>query len=100
MSLELDVYQIIKRPIITEKTTKLKEENKYVFEVHPKANKQMIKNAVEKLFNVKVLDVKTMNMKGKLRRLGRFEGYKPNWKKAIVKLAKGQTIKLLEELRT
>ncbi len=97
--MSVDIYKIIKRPIITEKTTRLKEENKYVFEVDIKATKNDIKQAVEKLFNVDVEDVHTCIIKGKLRRYGRYEGYKSDWKKAIVKLKPGQTIKLLEELK-
>jgi large subunit ribosomal protein L23 len=94
-----DIYKIIKRPIITEKTTNLKKQNKYVFEVDINATKSQIKQAVEKLFNVDVVDVRTMIMKGKLRRYGRYEGYKPDWKKAIVTLKSGQIIKQIEELQ-
>jgi large subunit ribosomal protein L23 len=94
-----DIYKIIKRPIITEKTTNLKKQNKYVFEVDINATKSQIKQAVEKLFNVNVVDVRTMIMKGKLRRYGRYEGYKPDWKKAIVTLKSGQIIKQIEELQ-
>ena len=94
-----DIYKIIKRPIITEKTTNLKKQNKYVFEVNINATKSQIKQAVEKLFNVDVVDVRTMIMKGKLRRYGRYEGYKPDWKKAIVTLKSGQIIKQIEELQ-
>ncbi len=94
-----DIYKIIKRPIITEKTTNLKKQNKYVFEVDINATKSQIKQAVEKLFNVDVVDVRTMIMKGKLRRYGRYEGYKPDWKKALVTLKSGQIIKQIEELQ-
>jgi len=94
-----DIYKIIKRPIITEKTTNLKKQNKYVFEVDINATKSQIKQAVEKLFNVDVVEVRTMIMKGKLRRYGRYEGYKPDWKKAIVTLKSGQIIKQIEELQ-
>lgn len=97
--MSIDIYKVIKRPILTEKTVRLKEENKYVFEVSLSATKNDIKRAIEKLFNVDVVDVHTCIMKGKLRRYGRYEGYRPDWKKAIVKLAKGQTIKLLEEMK-
>ncbi len=97
--MSVDIYKIIKRPIITEKTTKLKQQqNTYVFEVDINATKSMIKQAVEKLFNVEVEDVRTMIMKGKLRRYGRFEGYRPDWKKAYVKIKKGQSIKQIDEL--
>lgn len=97
--MSIDIYKVIKKPILTEKTVRLKEENKYVFEVSLSATKNDIKLAIEKLFNVDVIDVHTCIMKGKLRRYGRYEGYRPDWKKAIVKLAKGQTIKLLEEMK-
>ncbi len=94
-----EFYKIIKRPIITEKTTNLKKQNKYIFEVDINANKSQIKQALEKLFNVDVKEVKTIIMKGKLRRYGKYEGYRPDWKKAIVKLKPGQTIKQIEELQ-
>jgi large subunit ribosomal protein L23 len=94
-----EIYKIIKRPIITEKTTNLKKQNRYVFEVDINATKPQIKQAVEKLFNVDIVEVRTMIMKGKLRRYGRYEGYRPDWKKAIVKLKPGQTIKQIEELQ-
>lgn len=97
--MSVDIYSVIKRPIITEKTTRLKQYGIYVFEVDINATKPMIKQAVEKLFNVDVVDVKTMVMKGKLRRYGRYEGYQPDWKKAMVKLKKGQTIKQIDELQ-
>jgi large subunit ribosomal protein L23 len=92
-----DLYQIIKRPVITEKSTALKEElNQVVFEVDPKANKLEIKEAVEKLFNVKVLKVRTIKVKGKKRRLGRLEGKEKDWKKAIVTLRPGDRIEFFE----
>ncbi|MCD6320183.1 MAG: 50S ribosomal protein L23 [Candidatus Desulfofervidaceae bacterium] len=92
-----DIYQIIKRPLITEKTTLHKETlNKVTFEVDPKANKIEIKEAVEKLFNVKVLDVHTLKMKGKKRRMGRFQGKEKDWKKAIVTLRPGDHIEFFE----
>lgn len=96
--MSLDIYSVIKRPIVTEKTTRLKQHGIYVFEVDINATKPLIKEAVEKLFNVDVIDVKTMIMKGKLRRYGRYEGYRSDWKKALVKLKKGQTIKQIDEL--
>lgn len=89
---------IILKPVITEKTTELMEENKYVFYVDRRANKPEIKNAIQKLFNVKVDKVRTMNLKGKFRRMGRYEGYKPRRKKAIVTLKEGDSIKIFEEL--
>ncbi|GAB7387294.1 50S ribosomal protein L23 [Bacillaceae bacterium] len=79
-------HDIIKRPIITEKSTDLMNEKKYVFEVDIKANKTEIKQAVEKIFGVKVAKVNTMRVPGKKKRFGRFEGKTSEWKKAIVKL--------------
>jgi large subunit ribosomal protein L23 len=97
--MSIDIYKIIKRPIITEKTTKLKQQqNSYVFEVDINATKSQVKEAIEKLFNVDVEDVRTIIIKGKLRRYGRYEGYKPDWKKAIVKIKQGQNIKQIDEL--
>ncbi|MBX6352461.1 MAG: 50S ribosomal protein L23 [Thermoflavifilum sp.] len=82
----MDPRDLIKRPVITERSTELMEQRKYVFEVDPRANKVEIRQAVEKLFGVKVEKVNTMNVPRKRKRVGRFEGYKPAWKKAIVKL--------------
>lgn len=87
----MTVYDIIKRPIVTEKAVGKKEsENTLCFEVLPDANKSQIKSAVEHIFKVKVAEVRTENMDGKLRRRGRFAGYKPNWKKAYVRLKAGE----------
>ena len=89
-------YQIIHRPIITEKSTRLMDtDNKYIFRVDARANKMEIGEAVEKLFNVKVVGVTTMNVRGKPRRV-RFgqEGKRSDWKKAIVKLKEGDSIEL------
>lgn len=97
--MSFDPRSIIKRHIVTERTTRLKEANsEYVFEVDKKANKHAIKEAVEKAFSVKVADVRTMLMPGKLRRMGRFEGKSATWKKAIVKLRDKQTIGMFENL--
>jgi large subunit ribosomal protein L23 len=86
-------YDILKAPIITEQTTKLIEsQNKYTFKVDRKANKVEIKNAVESIFSVKVLSVNTLNVLPKFKRMGKHEGYKSAYKKAIVKLAEGQKI--------
>jgi len=94
-----DPYQIIIRPIITEKSMRLKEEeNKYTFEVHPKATKKDIKDAIEKLFNVKVEKVNTINVKGKRKRIGRYWSKKKDWKKAIVKLKEGYRIEFFESI--
>ena len=87
------VYEVVKRPIISEKSTALAEvAGKYVFEVAVAANKHEIRDAVQKLFNVKVREVRTMTMHGKVKRVGRFEVKRPNWKKALVTLAEGQKI--------
>jgi large subunit ribosomal protein L23 len=86
-----DIYSVIKRPIITEKALDLKEEKRTLcFEVNVHANKQEVKQAVEKLFKVKVDTVTIMNFLGKERRRGRYTGFKPDWKKAYVKLKAGE----------
>ena len=83
----LEPYQVVLRPLITEKATHLSERhNAYTFEVNPNANKTEIKEAVEVLFNVKVADVRTQNRRGKLRRYRLKVGRMRNWKKAIVAL--------------
>ena len=85
-------YDIIYAPIITEKSALMANENKYVFKVSPKANKTEIKQAIEKIFKVKVVEISTMNEKTKKRRVGRYSGLTNRSKKAIVKLADGQSI--------
>jgi large subunit ribosomal protein L23 len=86
-------HSIIRYPSITEKNTASRNaQNKYVFEVLCNATKLQIKKAVESIFNVKVLSVNTMVVKGKLKRMGKFSGYQSDWKKAIVRLAEGQAI--------
>ncbi|MCX8109623.1 MAG: 50S ribosomal protein L23 [Syntrophorhabdaceae bacterium] len=93
----MNEYDIVLRPIITEKSTLLKENgNQYVFEVHRDANKIEIKKAVEKLFKVKVLSVQISVVEGKKKRLGRFFGKRPDWKKAIVKLSPKDKIGIFE----
>ena len=92
-------HSILRYPSITEKNTQLRtSQNKFVFDVLPKATKPQIKQAVEKLFGVKVLSVNTMVVKGKKKRQGRTMGYRPDWKKAIIKLAAGQTISKFGEV--
>jgi len=84
-------YQIIRRPVITEKGLGVKEsESTLVFEVSSKASKTEIKNAVQSIFKVKVDTVRTANFAGKERRRGKFTGYRPDWKKAYVRLKEGQ----------
>ncbi|MBN2037147.1 MAG: 50S ribosomal protein L23 [Chitinispirillaceae bacterium] len=86
-------HSIIRYPSITEKNTTLRTaQNKYVFEVAEAATKPQIKKAVEKLFNVRVLSVNTVVVKGKKKRMGKYSGYRPDWKKAIVKIMEGQSI--------
>lgn len=92
-------HQLIKGPIITEKSHGLKEMgNKVTLEVDVKANKIEIRKALEELFKVKILSVNTIRMKGKKKRLGRSEGVRPNWKKAVVTLAPGEKLTGLEGL--
>ncbi len=92
-----DPRSIIKRPIVTEKSTKLlQDENKYTFEVALTANKTEIKQAVEAIFKVSVTDVTTMRVLGKTKRMGRYEGKRPDWKKAIVTLKAGDRIEAFE----
>jgi large subunit ribosomal protein L23 len=93
----MNEYDIVVRPIITEKSTLLKDAgNQYIFEVQRDANKIEIKKAVEKLFKVKVVSVHVANMEGKQKRLGRFAGKKPDWKKAVVKLSPKDKITIFE----
>ncbi|MCA6070599.1 MAG: 50S ribosomal protein L23 [Endomicrobium sp.] len=95
----MEIRNIIKRPIVTEKATLLKEkDNKYTFVVNRDANKFQIKQAVESLFNVKVESVHTSNYAGKSKRMGAHSGYKSDWKKAMVKLGAGQEIQMVDEV--
>ncbi|MBE6347391.1 MAG: 50S ribosomal protein L23 [Spirochaetaceae bacterium] len=87
---------ILIEPVLSEKATLLREEGKYVFKVHPDANKYEIKEAVRRLFNVKVVDCTVMNVGGKLKRVRTRPGRTSSWKKAIVRLAPGETIKVFE----
>ena len=86
--------EILKAPVITEKSEIAKQDGKYTFKVDPRANKLEIKEAIEKLFNVKVTSIRTLNVKPKKRRVGRYTGLTNRTKKAIVTLAEGQTIDL------
>lgn len=89
----LHLTQILVRPLITEKNNLARESrNEVVFEVHPDANKPMIAKAVEELFGVKVAEVRTINKAGKARRVGKFSGYRADTKKAVVRVAEGQSI--------
>ncbi|HTL88800.1 MAG TPA: 50S ribosomal protein L23 [Leptolyngbya sp.] len=89
---------LIRRPLITEKATRLLELNQYTFEVMPKASKPDIRAAIEYLFDVKVTGISTMNLPRKKKRVGKYLGYKPQYKKAIVTLAEGDTITLFPEV--
>ncbi|MBW2019425.1 MAG: 50S ribosomal protein L23 [Deltaproteobacteria bacterium] len=93
----MNPYDIIKKPVVTEKGTIQKEaNNQFTFEVDRKANRVEIRHAVEKVFNVRVVKVRTMQMRGKVKRLGRTLGKRHDWKKAIVTLAKGEHIEFFE----
>jgi large subunit ribosomal protein L23 len=93
----MNQYDVILRPIVTEKTSLMKDGwNQYVFEVARTANKIEIAKAVELLFKVKVVSVKVMNMEGKKRRLGKFSGKRPDWRKAVVKLNPKDKISFFE----
>ena len=85
-------YEIIYAPIITEKSAMMEAENKYAFKVDPRANKTEIKQAIESIFNVKVVSITTSNSHPKKRRVGKYTGYVDKYKKAIVKLAEGNSI--------
>jgi large subunit ribosomal protein L23 len=94
-----DPRSVVKRALVSEKgSAMLGKMNTYVFEVSPDSNKVEIGKAVERIFNVKVLSVRTMNMAGKSKRLGVYFGRRASWKKAIVKLKEGQTIDLFEQV--
>ncbi len=89
----MNIYQVLKRPILTEKTDIQRDDDQYVFEVNRRANKLQIKEAVEQIFDVRVLKVNTMTVKPKRRRLGRKTiQTRPAWKRAVVTLAPGERI--------
>ena len=94
----MDATQIIIRPIVSEKSYVLATVNKYTFRVHDDAHKTQIKQAIEELFDVKVLDVKTMSVKGKPKRRGFSSGFRRNWKKAIVEVREGDSIPIFQGL--
>jgi large subunit ribosomal protein L23 len=95
----MTIHDVLVRPLVTEKGITKKEEQRTIcFQVSKDANKIMVKKAVEKLFNVKVAEVRTANFEGKLRRRGRFAGYRSDWKKAYVKIADGQKIPEFTEM--
>jgi large subunit ribosomal protein L23 len=92
----MHLYEVLRRPLVTEKATLLQESGKYAFEVAKGVNKLQIKEAVEQAFKVKVAEVNVMTMPGKTRRMGRREVTSPSWKKAIVTLEPGHKITLFE----
>lgn len=97
--METRFYDIIRRPIITERSMDGQADRKYTFEVAKSASKLDVKNAVEAVFGVKVETVNTMNVRGKQKRVGVHTGFRPSWKKAIVKLAEGsKTIEFFDSL--
>jgi len=92
-----DLSKVIVRPMITEHGTEMRDKyNQYHFRVNPDANKLEIKQAVEHFFGVSVTQVRTMNYRGKIKRMGRFQGKRADWKKAVVTLAAGDSIDLFE----
>ncbi|MDP6824198.1 MAG: 50S ribosomal protein L23 [Dehalococcoidia bacterium] len=92
----MSLFDVLIRPIVTEQSTLLQERGKYVFQVQKGANKADVKAAVEKVFEVTVVDVNTMTIKGKSKRFGPRPVTRPNWKKAVVTLRAGDTIQLFE----
>jgi len=94
----MHLYEVLRRPLITEKNTTLQAQGKYVFEVAGEATKHQVKQAVEKAFKVKVTAVNVMTVPGKTRRLGKREVLTQSWKKAIVSLKPGDKIELFENL--
>ena len=93
------LYEIIRNPLVSEKTTFVSQFNYYVFKVSNKSTKSQIKQAVEKLFNVKVLSVNTLNQNGKIKKFRNISGKRPDFKKAFVKLAEGNTIDTTVEVK-
>ena len=95
----MTIYDVLRRPLVTEKGVDKKDnERTLCFEVAVDATKTQVNAAVEKLFKVKVAEVRTSNLEGKLRRRGRFAGYRPDWKKAYVKLKKGEKVPEFAEI--
>ena len=88
-----DLSQVVRKPLVTERFAELRErDNKFIFEVHPDANKHEIRQAIEQIFGVKVTSVNTMNRKGKQKRTGWTLGKRKDTKRALVRLAEGDTI--------
>ena len=94
-----DLHDVLVQPMVSEKSMIMMGDNKYSFIVARDANKIDIKQAVEKLFNVKVVNVTTRNQRGKLKRMGRYSGYRPNTKRAVVTLQAGDKIQIFEGMQ-
>ncbi|MBI4317136.1 MAG: 50S ribosomal protein L23 [Chloroflexi bacterium] len=92
----MNIYEVLRRPLVTEKGTTMIGLNKYSFEVARSANKRQVQEAVERIFKVNVVGVNVINVPGKMRRVGRHRGMTPSWKKAMVTLREGQRIELFE----
>jgi len=92
----MHIYEVVRRPLITEKATLMKEQNRYAFEVAKEANKRQIKDAVKAAFKVNVVKVNVMTVPGKMRRIGRRYVLTPSWKKAVVTLGPDQKIEFFE----
>ena len=92
----MDMHDILLKPVITEKTTMMMSDGKYTFKVPLHANKIEIRKAVEKVFGVKVKSVSTLRTMGKMKRMGKYEGKRPDYKKAIVTLNEGESIEFFE----
>ena len=93
------IYEVIRKPLVSEKSTYVSQFNYYVFKSFSKSKKPEIKQAVEKLFNVKVLSVNTLNQNGKIKKFRNIKGKRPDFKKAFVKLAEGNTIDTTVEVK-
>ena len=92
----MHLYEVLRRPVITEKSTELQTQNKYAFEIAEEANKPMVKQAIEKAFRVRVTGVNVVTVPGKTRRVGRRQVLTRSWKKAIVTLQAGDKIEFFE----
>jgi len=92
----MNIYEVIRRPLVTEKSTRLSERSKYVFEVDKRASKDQVRLAVEKAFNVGVIDVNVIRVPGETKRMGKRMVAGPGWKKAIVTLKEGDKIQFFE----
>ncbi|MDR0675670.1 MAG: 50S ribosomal protein L23 [Elusimicrobiota bacterium] len=93
----LDKYNTLVKPIFTERSSFLKGQNKYLFQVHKDTSKTEIKKVLKEIFKAEVVSVNTINYEGKMKRMGRFEGKRSDWKKAIVTFKEGSSINFIEE---